>query len=194
MGVSNFRLLDQDFSIILYFISGIVTGSAYKTNDFLKSPCFAAKLKTTIDNKHRYAMSSEAIKAVDQVITAFFDMLDTRDGKKPDLSQLRQYFVDDAVLSKRYTDGTLELQSFDDFVTPWQPLLTDGTLVNFHEWQTTTQTTVNNDVATQLSQYAKEGLYNGQPFSAAGDQHCQLVRMEDGWKILSILWQDFPQN
>ena len=134
-------------------------------------------------------MTNESLQYIEPLITSFFSVFDNRDDRVPDLSCLGSMFVPGAIITKRDGDQ-LNVMSLDDFTAPRQTLLTNGTLVDFHEWEIEAQTFVDNGIATRISKYGKEGALNGEPFSGLGMKSIQLVLTDKGWKIASVLWED----
>ena len=69
-------------------------------------------------------------------------------------------------------------------------MLTDGTLTDFHEWETGASTQVLRGSASRHSTYAKSGFQNGAPYAGSGAKFIQLVRKQQGWRIAAIAWED----
>jgi hypothetical protein len=71
--------------------------------------------------------------------------------------------------------------------------LTDGSLVDFSEWEVEGTTEVLGDVAHHAATYAKAGVLSGRPFTGRGRKSLQLVRMPQGWRISAVAWVDDPE-
>jgi hypothetical protein len=134
-------------------------------------------------------MSKKQIQEIDKLIAEFFSIFDNRIRIAPDLSRLIPMFVPGAIITK-CSNGHVEIMSLDDFITPREALFKSGTLIGFHEWEVTEETFVNNETVTRICTYAKEGFLDGQSFSGSGMKSIQLILTQEGWKILSILWED----
>ena len=128
-------------------------------------------------------------QAINALISTFFSIVDNRAGKKPDLSALNDIFIQGAVIIKR-NGNDIDVMSLESFILPRQPLLTNGTLTEFHEWLVEQNTVIKDGIATHICKYQKEGLLNGESYAGAGHKHIQLVLTEGGWKIAAIIWQD----
>jgi len=134
-------------------------------------------------------MTDDSKRAIDDLASAFFSVFDNRENKTPDLSCLYRMFTERAIITKRDGDH-LDIMSLDEFVAPRQDLLTSGTLVDFHEWEVEARTFVDGGIATRLCSYLKEGVMSGEPFSGGGMKSIQFVRIAEGWRIGSVLWED----
>jgi len=130
------------------------------------------------------------ITEIDRIINQFFSVFDNRNERTPDLDDIRKFFVEGAIITKKDKDA-LELMSIDDFIEPRRNLLIDGTLVDFFEYELDSVTRVDNNIASRMSEYAKEGIMNGEEYKGGGKKHFQLVLKNDSWKIVSIIWEDY---
>lgn len=133
----------------------------------------------------------QAQAEIDRIIGVFFAVFDNRNGKTPDFEDFWDLFEAHASIIKRDTTGVVEPMCLEEFVEPREKLLTNGTLTNFYEWETSQQTVINGGIATRLCQFSKQGLLNGEVYSGQGDKHIQLVLTAYGWKIVSVIWQDY---
>jgi hypothetical protein len=125
---------------------------------------------------------------IDEVISCFFSAFDNR-TRALELDQLKGLFIRGAIIVKR-SDLSMQSMCVEKFVEPRKELLSNGTLIDFHEWELEQKTFISLGIASRLSRYSKEGLLNGQSYTGRGEKHFQLVLTEQGWKIASILWQD----
>lgn len=126
---------------------------------------------------------------INNLVTSFFSIFDNRAGKRPDFDKLENMFIDGAFIIKR-NDDHLEKMSISEFILPRKKLLTDGSLVEFNEWEIEQETIITMGIATRICKYGKNGILNGQQYIGKGEKHIQLLSMPLGWKIVSILWQD----
>lgn len=132
----------------------------------------------------------DEIRIIDRLITEFFSIFDNRQGKAPDLSDIRNFFIKGAIITKRGEEN-ISVMSVDEFIEPRKNLLLDGTLVDFHEFELDSITKVEGGIASRLSNYKKQGLMNGESYYGQGKKHIQFVKIEGAWKITSVLWEDF---
>ncbi len=82
----------------------------------------------------------------------------------------------------------------DAFVAPRAAMLGDGTLSEFHEWETEGQTQIWDSIASRASRYAKAGRLNGADYRGGGRKFIQFHRRDGRWRISSVLWEDDPAS
>ena len=124
---------------------------------------------------------------IDEVVAAFFAAFDNRE-RTPTLDEVVSVFTDDASLTAVGPDGA-KTCSPHEFAEPRVRMLTDGTLTDFHEWETESDTAVTGDIASRRSRYAKEGAAG---YGGGGTKYIHLRRDDGRWRISSVLWQDDP--
>jgi hypothetical protein len=120
---------------------------------------------------------------------AFYAAFDNRGSLSPAGDELRALFSAAATIT-RVTDDEIASWSPEAFIAPRIAMLTDGTLTEFHEWETESQTAVIGNIASRWSTYEKEGKLNGADYRGGGHKFIQLARTSGGWLISSILWED----
>lgn len=134
-------------------------------------------------------MSDDLQTGVDEVVRAFFSLFDNRSGEAIQAAQVERIFHPQASITKR-TGNQVEVMTLETFLEPRRRLLSEGRLVDFHEWEVETETFGEGGIATRLGRYRKEGVLDGQPYRGEGRKSIQLVRMESGWRITAVLWED----
>ena len=80
--------------------------------------------------------------------------------------------------------------SVADFWAPRNELLTNGRLVDFHEWETGADTSIEMGIASRQSSYEKAGLLDDLPYTGEGIKMFQFAMTENGWRIASLFWED----
>ena len=138
---------------------------------------------------HASAGLPGAEHAIDALVADFFSAFDNRNGNKPDLEFLLGHFTGNAVIA-RSSPAETQILSAMAFAVPRIDLLTNGTLVDFHEVETSSTTAIFGTVAMRTSRYRKEGLWEGASYAGAGTKCFQLVALDTGWRILSLAWID----
>lgn len=127
--------------------------------------------------------------AIADIVRTFFAAFTSGPESAARLDALRAVFLPGAVIVR--TCGlTPAVYDVDAFLAPRQALLTDGTLVDFHEWELSGRTDVFGDIAQHFCSYAKEGVQDGAPFTGRGRKTIQLVRTRGGWRICAAAWDD----
>lgn len=126
---------------------------------------------------------------IDGLIAKFFSAFDNRDGATPHLARLANCFTDKATIVRRSNVGA-DVYTVEEFALPRIDLLTQGTLLDFHEWETSAKTEIFGGIATRTSRYRKSGLLDGGDYSGSGTKCFQLVDVGTGWRIASLAWED----
>ena len=69
-------------------------------------------------------------------------------------------------------------------------MLTNGTLVNFSEYEVSHKTEIYNTIAHRFCNYEKSGELNGQHFKSKGMKTLQFIKVANNWKLSSVAWCD----
>ena len=126
---------------------------------------------------------------LEALVTDFYAAFDNRGGSAPAVDALRAMFGEAATIT-RVTSDQVDTWDADAFIAPRQAMLTDGTLQDFHEWETDARTVVLDNIASRWSTYEKLGTLNGADYRGGGHKFIQLHRQDGRWRIASILWED----
>lgn len=124
--------------------------------------------------------------AIDAVIAAFFGAFTNKHGPA-DLGRLRALTIAQCVIVKA---SVPEVYGLEDFIAPRAKLLNGGPLAEFEEVETSSSTDIFGNIAQRLSLYRKSGILSGKSFTATGVNQFLLVRMDAGWKVAAIAWDD----
>lgn len=127
---------------------------------------------------------------IDRLCKAFFDLFTNTDGKVPDLDMIYKLCIPQAIILKKekQTESVYDLATF---IEPRKKILSDGTLIEFKEWETEETTTISNNIAQRFTYYEKSGKLNGVSFNQKGIKNFQFIKTSDGWKIVSMAWEDW---
>jgi hypothetical protein len=131
---------------------------------------------------------------IDALIHSFFAWFDNRARGQASLDGSQDLFLPEVIIAKRGGGGRLEVMSLEAFMGPRREILSNGTLVDFHEWEEGSETVVFGGIASRISRYRKEGILNGKPYVGGGMKATHLLLTERGWRISAILWQDFDED
>lgn len=126
---------------------------------------------------------------IDAMVGVFYAAFDNRASRAPTLDALRALFSESATIT-RVTHDRVDTWTLDAFISPRAALLSDGTLTEFHEWETQAHTVVLENIASRWSTYAKEGKRDGADLRGSGQKFIQFLRTEQRWFINAILWED----
>jgi hypothetical protein len=125
---------------------------------------------------------------IDALIARFFRAFDNR-ARAPAIDDVTDCFADKAVIARHDGNGT-ELYTPREFAAPRIALLLGGSLRDFCETEAESTTRIVGGIATRTSRYVKSGLLDGGPYQGAGTKLFHLVRLERGWRISSLAWED----
>jgi len=126
---------------------------------------------------------------IDSLIRRFFGAFDNRSGRVPKRGDFDDLLIRNAVILQR-TQGKTLVMTVPEFVEPRVALLTSGRLVDFHEWETDSNTQVFSSFAVRTSRYSKSGILDSQPYGGEGTKLFQLAEQDGQWRIVSLCWYD----
>src|SRR5687768_1026613 len=115
---------------------------------------------------------------IDTVTAEFFGAFDNRGGRDADVARVRRLALPGAIIVKTGPDFTA--YTVEEFIAPRRRLLADGSLTEFHEWETGERTDIAGDIASRFSTYRKRGVLRGEAFEGGGTKTIQFVRTPDG--------------
>lgn len=127
--------------------------------------------------------------AIDALAARMYAAFRNRDGHLPDLDGLRDVFLAGCTICKAIP-GQEQVQSLDAFIAQRMPLLTQGRLIDFVEWETDARMWIAGNVAGRASLYEKSGVLDRTPFRTRGVKQMQFVRIEGRWWISALAWDD----
>ncbi|MGB7196541.1 MAG: hypothetical protein WBD81_24065 [Collimonas pratensis] len=126
---------------------------------------------------------------IDALVRAFFSVFTNKNGARPEVDAIHRMFIPQGLIIKCYGDHR-EIYTLQQFIAPRLQLLTSGQLTDFQEQEVSARTDIFGGIAQRYSVYEKSGVLDGQAFHAYGVKTLQLIRMEDGWKMVSLAWED----
>ena len=129
------------------------------------------------------------LREIDELARVFFEAFTSGPDVAARLDRMRASFLPEAVVV-RTCGGSPTVYDVEGFIAPRRELLTDGSLVDFREWELSARTKIFGGVAQRWSTYAKSGLQAGQPFAGRGAKSTQYVRTPQGWRISALAWDD----
>jgi hypothetical protein len=128
-------------------------------------------------------------RAIDALVAAFFALFSNRGGVRPNLRAIFDLCIPQAVIAKCVAPVP-EISSLEAFILPRKALLTDGTLTDFQEVETSHRTVIAGHVAQRVCKYTKSGRLNGLPFDTCGVKVFQFISTPQGWRISAVAWDD----
>lgn len=130
----------------------------------------------------------EAKAAIDRLTASFFGLFSNRSGP-PDLDRIFDLFVDRGLIAK-CVGREPEISTLEEFIAPRRELLSNGSLTDFAEVETSETTQIFGHIAQRVSTYEKSGVLNGSRFLARGVKTFQFVETGSGWRMLAMSWDD----
>jgi hypothetical protein len=141
-----------------------------------------------------YVPSDPVLAGADQdaihgILRTFFAAFTSGPDCALGLDRLRSVFLPGAVIV-RTCGGEPTVYDVDSFIEPRRALLSDGTLVDFREWELDGRTEIFGDIAQHWCGYAKSWTRDGTLFTGRGMKTLQFVRTSAGWRISAVAWDD----
>ncbi len=121
------------------------------------------------------------------LIQAFFAAFDNRSGPAP-VDRLYELCLETVSIINA-TQRPHRAMGLAEFVEPRRVLL-QAELVAFHEWEVEGRGVTFADTAVHVCLYEKAGVLHGEAFQGRGVKTFQLVRVEAGWRVASLVWED----
>ncbi|WP_281987544.1 GNAT family N-acetyltransferase [Aquimarina aggregata] len=129
------------------------------------------------------------LSKIDKLTTSFFSLFSNINGQIPNVKKVKDLFISQGILINNSNESQ-EIYNLEDFIIPREEILTNGTLVDFNEFEISHTTEVFDTIAHRFSLYQKSGKSNGIPFEPKGMKTIQFVKINQNWKISSVVWSD----
>src|SRR5579883_818101 len=101
--------------------------------------------------------TSDDKQSIDRIVQSFFGLFSNRGGARPNLRAIFGLCIPQAIISKCVTP-TPEVFTLEEFTRPREALLSNGTLTDFQESETSERTTILGNVAQRVCTYSKSGV------------------------------------
>ncbi|WP_281323593.1 GNAT family N-acetyltransferase [Flavobacterium aestivum] len=145
-----------------------------------------------IQNKNRllqvYSVSVDKL-LIDQLTESFFNIFTNSDQQKPNWNTIHTICLPETIIIKKNANNE-EVYNLNTFIEPRKKILSDGTLTEFMEYETSEETKIVGNIAQRFSRFEKKGQLNGTSFIGNGNKLFQFVKTSTGWKISSVIWED----
>ena len=126
---------------------------------------------------------------INEIVAKFFSSFTNKDNKIPEVSALYKICINEILIiyrtDKHYTSYTL-----DSFTSSRWKILTEGALTEFEEYEIIHETNIGTNIAHRYSHYQKSGIQAGDFFNQKGYKLFQFIKIEDEWRISSIIWEN----
>jgi hypothetical protein len=127
--------------------------------------------------------------AIDSLVARFFAVFDNMSGRIPIAADFEALFIPSARIAT-HAGGVPQVVDPLAFVAPRITLLTSGSLVDFHEWETQSETEIVKSLGVRRSRYGKQGRMDGKPFQGNGTKYFHFAKLNHAWRIAFVSWID----
>lgn len=142
-----------------------------------------------VEKKKLYVFGVSTDKlSINEITKSFFEVFTNINNQQPNWNLLSSICLPEIMLIS--ITETTQTYSLTSFIELRQKILTDGTLTEFEEHETTEHTKIIGNIAQRHSAYQKSGILEGTMFKQKGHKFLQFVKTNAGWKISSAIWED----
>jgi RimJ/RimL family protein N-acetyltransferase len=135
-----------------------------------------------------YSITADKL-LIDQLTESFFNIFTNSNQQQPNWNTIHTICLAETMIIKKNSDNE-EVYNLNTFIEPRKKILSDGTLTEFMEYETSEETRVVGSIAQRFSRFQKKGYHNGTYFEGNGNKLFQYVKTNNGWKISSVIWED----
>lgn len=126
---------------------------------------------------------------LDRLTRRFLGAFTNTGGIRPDIDAIRSVFIPQGTIIDNVGAEPV-VYDVEEFIAPREKMLTDGTLVDFSEWEVAERTEIFGSIAHRFTEYRKSGTRDGKRFEGGGHKTIQFVRTPTGWRMSSMAWDD----
>lgn len=134
-------------------------------------------------------MSKSDLRGINNTINQFFSIFNNKNGAKPPGGLIHSLLLPTAVIT-HLSGKAINTYNIDEFIKPRIKILSDGSLTDFSEWQTETNTISFGHIAQHQCTFEKRGILNNEPYQGSGTKLFQLVKVGMHWKVTALMWQE----
>lgn len=135
-----------------------------------------------------YAITADKF-FINKITKDFFDLFTNSKQRQIKLEKIVDLCLPETLIIKKSVDKE-EIYNLESFIKPRKKMLSDGSLVEFEEFETAEETVIHCNLAHRISKYKKKGNLNGQFFEGNGTKFFQYIKTNNSWKISSMVWED----
>lgn len=131
--------------------------------------------------------------AIDCLLQELYEVISFVEGGEPNWQRMASLFSPNARITRITPEATdyYDLRGFQEMA---KELLELGIFTSFHEREVVRSQSIFGGIAHVLSAYeTKQSESAREPF-ARGVNSLQLIREPDGWRVLSLLWDEEGPN
>jgi len=124
--------------------------------------------------------------AITKAVHDAYRAISFKEGEKPRLAEIKNYFIPEAQLINFRTD-TAQVTNITQFVDLYKQFLESNKVHLFYEEEIFGRTEQFGKVAHRISTYTTY-LNTRDSIAERGVNSFQLIKTKDGWKVSSIIW------
>ncbi|MDG5492901.1 hypothetical protein [Psychroserpens sp. SPM9] len=133
--------------------------------------------------------SAKSLQEIDVLVSEFFKVFTNANGQTENVKSLKKLMIPEVIIINN-TNSSSEVYSLGEFIISREKILNDGSLKEFSEKETFSNTDVNGNIAYRYSHYKKLGVKNSKHFEVEGVKSFQFIENNKGWLIASVVWCD----
>lgn len=134
-------------------------------------------------------MQEKDLQILDDLTSKLYNCICFDIGGQPPVNDLNDLFIPTARMI-RNNDDSPEVMTVSDFIESFEERIADGTIKSFYEGEINHITEIFGKIAHRFSTYeTKFDLTQDEPF-AIGINSIQFIKIDDQWKISSIIWNN----
>ena len=171
-------------------ILGITRSDNFKATRLLEKLGleFDGEVEVEDERLQLYAISTDKLH-ITQITQSFFSVFTNKGPSKANLELLNQICISQTrITNKKSSEVTV--YDLPEFIESRTKILNKGRLKEFEEIEIHDETKIVNNIAHRYSEYEKKGILDGKPFSQKGFKLLRFVKIEQSWKISSIISED----
>lgn len=149
---------------------------------------FEKEIQVEKDVLSIYAITADKF-FINKITKDFFDLFTNSKQRQIKLEKIVDLCLPETLIIKKSVDKE-EIYNLESFIKPRKKMLSDGSLVEFEEFETAEETVIHCNLAHRISKYKKKGNLNGQFFEGNGTKFFQYIKTNNSWKISSMVWED----
>lgn len=127
--------------------------------------------------------------SIDTVIGELYGSLKFNSNTMPDWDRFQSLFIDSAYLI-HVADTTYQRMSVDTFIDAYRKQINSGNFISFNEFEIHRVTDTYGHISQVYSTYKEEAETSKGPINSRGINSIQLLKKDDRWYIVSIIWYD----
>jgi hypothetical protein len=128
-----------------------------------------------------------------RVLRLLYDVISFEEGDEPNWKGLQEVFSKHARITRVTPEGT-DHMDVSNFVAMTRNLVDVGVYTSFYEFEMERNVERFGDIAQVWSQYETRRNKSARDALGRGVNSIQLIREDDAWRVLGLLWDETRAN